>query len=76
MIARRLNLNVPNNRENKIAKTLTVANHTEVPIIQFVSSTCYSEVHHQNRCFEIEFAVANIKYNILSTLFFKENIQN
>ena len=32
--------------------------------------TCFTEVNHQNRSFNIEFAVANI------TLFFKKNIQN
>ena len=33
VIAKQLNLNVPNNIENKRAKTLTLANQTEVPII-------------------------------------------
>ena len=32
--------------------------------------------YHQNRSFNIEFAVANIKYNILGAPFFKRNIQN
>ena len=38
--------------------------------------TCFTEVNHQNRPFNIEFAVANIKYNILGAPFFKRNIQN
>ena len=38
--------------------------------------TCFTEVNHQNRSFNIEFAVANIKYNILGTPFFKKNFQN
>ena len=38
--------------------------------------TCFTEVNHQNRCFNIEFAVANINYNILGAPFFKKNIQN
>ena len=38
--------------------------------------TCFTEVNHQNRSFNIEFAVANLKYNILGTRFFKKNIQN
>ena len=38
--------------------------------------TCYTEVNHQNRSFNIEFAVANIKYNILGAPFFKRYIQN
>ena len=37
--------------------------------------TCFTEVNHQNRSFNIEFAVANIKYNIPGTPFFKKNIQ-
>ena len=38
--------------------------------------TCFTEVNHQNRSFNIDFAVANIKYNILGAPFFKKNIQN
>ena len=38
--------------------------------------TCFTEVNHQNRSFNIEFAVANIKYNILGAPFFKKIIQN
>ena len=63
-------------KENKRAKTLTVANRTEVPIIHYISKTCSTEVNHQNRSFNIEFAVANIKYNILGTPFLKKSIQN
>ena len=76
VIAKQLNLNVPKDIENTRAKTLTVANQTEVPIVHYVSMTCFTEVNHQNRSFNIEFAVANIKYNILGAPFFKKNIQN
>ena len=38
--------------------------------------TCFTEVNHQTRSFNIDFAVANIKYNILGTPFFKKHIQN
>ena len=76
VIAKQLNLNVPKNIENKRAQTLTVANQTEVSIIHYVSVTCFTEVNHQNRSFNIEFAVANIKYNILGAPFFKRKIQN
>ena len=38
--------------------------------------TCFTEVTHQTRYFNFEFAVANIKYNILGTPFSKKNIQN
>ena len=77
VIAKQLNLNVPWDIENERAKTLTVANQTEVPIVRFyVSMTCFTEVNHQNRSFKIEFARANIKYNIIGAPFFKNNIQN
>ena len=38
--------------------------------------TCFTEVNHENRSFNTEFAVANIKYNILGAPFFKKSIQN
>ena len=62
--------------ENKRAKTFTVANQTEVPIRYNVSMICFTEVNHQNRSLNIEFAAANIKNNILGAPFFKRNIQN
>ena len=76
VIAKQLNLNVPKNIENKRAKTLTVANQTEVPIIHYISMTCFTGVNHQNRSLNIEFAVANNKCNNLRTPFLKKNIQN
>ena len=76
VIAKQIHLNVPKNVENKKAKTLTVANQTEVPIIHYVSMTCFTEVNHKNRSFNIEFAAANFEYNNLGTPFFKKNIQN
>ena len=76
VIAKQLNLNVPKKIDNKRAKTLTVANQTEVPIVHYVSMACFTEVNHQNRSFNIEFAVANIKYNILGAPFLKRKIQN
>ena len=74
-IAKQLNLNVPKHIENKRAKTLTVANRSEVSIIHYNSMTYFTEVNHQNRSFEIQFAVANIRSNILGTPFFKKMIQ-
>ena len=76
VISKQLNINVPTNLQNKRAKTLTVANQTEVPIIHYISITCFTELNHQTRSFNIDFAVANIKYNILGTPFFKKHIQN
>ena len=75
VIAKQLNLNVPKNIENKRAKTLTVANQTEVPIIHYISMTCFTEVNHQNRSFNVEFAVENINYKNCGTPSFKKNIQ-
>ena len=76
VIAKHLNLNVPKNIENKRAKTLTVAIQTEVPILHYFPMTCFTEVNYRNRSFNIEFAVANIKYKILGAPFSKKNIQN
>ena len=76
VIAKQLHLNVPKNIENKRAKTLTVANQTEVPIIHYILMTCFTEVNHQNEFFNIAFAVANSKYNNLGAPFFKTYIQN
>ena len=59
VISKQLNINVPTNLQNKRAKTLTVANQTEVPIIHYISMTCFTEVNHQTRSFNIDFAVAN-----------------
>ena len=76
VISKQLNINVPTNLQNKRAKTLTVANQTEVPIIHYISMTCFTEVNHKTRSFNMDFAVASIKYNILGTPFFKKHIQN
>ena len=76
VIAKQLNLNVPKHIGNKRAKTLTVANQTDVSIIHYVSMTCFTEVNYQNRSINIEFAVANTKYNILGAPFVKKHIQN
>ena len=76
VVAKQLNLNVLKNNENKRAKTLTVANQTGVPKIHYFSMTCFTEVNHQNRSFNIEFAVANLKNIILGTPFFEKNVQN
>ena len=62
VIEKQLNLNVPKHIENKRAKTLTVANQTEIPIIHYVSMTCVTEVNHQNR-----FSTSNLQWQILNT---------
>ena len=63
VVAKQLNLNVPKNIENKRAKTLTVAIKTEVPIIHYVSMTCFTEVNHQNRSFNI-FQTLNTTFSL------------
>ena len=58
------------------SKTLTVANQTEVPILHYVTVTLNTTIEEDSRQFTIPFAVADIKYKILGTPFFEENIQN
>ena len=58
------------------SKTLTVANQTEVPILHYVTITLNTTIEDDSRQFTIPFAVADIKYNILGTPFFEENIKN
>ena len=58
------------------SKTLTVANQTEVPILHYASIILNTTIDDNSRYFSIPFAVADIKYNILGTPFFEDNIQN
>ena len=61
VISKQLNINVPTNLQNKRAKTLTVANQTEVPIIHYISMTCFTEVNHQTRSFNIDLNLLIVK---------------
>ena len=63
-------------KTNHISKTLTVANHTEVPILHKVSTSLNTSIERTSRQFIIPFAVADIKYIILDTPFFEEYVQN
>ena len=74
-IAKLLNI-ACNNKTNHTSKTLTVANQTEVPILHYITTTLNTSMVQTCRQFIIPFAVADIKYNILGTPFFKEFIQN
>ena len=58
------------------SKTLTVANQTEVPILHYANITLNTTIDDNSRYFSVPFAVADIKYNILGTPFFEDNIQN
>ena len=58
------------------SKTLTVANQTEVPILHYANINLNTTVDENSRYFSVPFAVADIKYNILGTPFFEDNIQN
>ena len=58
------------------SKTLTVANQTEVPILHYANIILNTTIDENSRYFSVPFAVADIKYNILGTPFFEENIQN
>ena len=69
-------LNIKQNNSHHSSKTLTVANQTEVPILHYITITLNTTIEDDSRQFLIPFAVADIKYNILGTPFFEENIQN
>ena len=56
-------------------KSIMVANKTQVPILFNVNLTCNLTLHYNSRQFNIPFAVANIKYNILGTPFFESHIK-
>ena len=69
-------LEIKQNNPPNLSKTLTVANQTEVPVLHYVIITLNTTIEDDSRQFTIPFAVADIKYNILGTPFFEENIQN
>ena len=58
------------------SKILTVANQTEVPILHYGIIILNTTIEDNSRSFSVPFAVADIKYNILGTPFFEDNIQN
>ena len=58
------------------SKTLTVANQTEVPILHYANIILNTTIDDDSRSFSVPFAVADIKYNIVGTPFFEDNIQN
>ena len=69
-------LNFKQNNTLNSSKALTVANQTEVPILHYVTITLNTTIEDDFCQFTIPFAVADIKYNILGTHFFEENIQD
>ena len=69
-------LNIKQTSPHNSSETLTVANQTEVPILHYITITLNTTIEDNSRQFTIPFAVADIKYNILGTPFFEENIQN
>ena len=58
------------------SKPLTVANQKEVHTLHYVTITLNTTIEDDSRQNTIPFAVADIKYSILGTLFFEENIEN
>ena len=58
------------------SKTLTVANQTEFLILHYANIILNTTIDDNSRYFSVPFAVADIKYNILGTPFFEDNIQN
>ena len=69
-------LNITQTPPHNSSKTLTVANQTEVPILHYITITLNTTIEDDSRQFTIPFAVADIKYSILGTPFFEENIRN
>ena len=69
-------LNIKHNNTLTSSKTLTVANQTEVFILNYVTLLLNTSIEDKFRQFTIPFEVADIKYNILGTPFFEEYIQN
>ena len=63
-------------RPTRNSKTLTVANQTEVPILHYANIILNTTIDENSRYFSVPFAVADIKYNILGTPFFEDNVQN
>ena len=47
-----------------------------MPILHYVTITLFTTIEDDSRHFTIPFAVPDIKYSVLSTPFFEENIQN
>ena len=58
------------------SQTLTVASQTEVPILHYANIILNTTIDDNSRYVSVPFAVADIKYNILGTPFFEDNIQN
>ena len=58
------------------SKTLIVANQTEVPILYYSNIILNTTIDDNSCYFSVPFAVADIKYNIIGTPFFEDNIQN
>ena len=68
-----------NNKQNitlNPSKTLTVANQPEVLLLHYVTITLNATKEDDSRQFTIPFAEADMKYSILGTPFYEENIQN
>ena len=55
---------------------MTIANQSEVFILQYVTTTLNASIEQTSRQFKILLAVADIKYNILGTAFVDVYIQN
>ena len=58
------------------SKTLNVANQTEVPILHYANIILNTSIDDTSRYLSPPFAVSDVKYNILGTIFFEGNIKN
>ena len=61
---------------NHASNILTVANQTEFPILHYANIIPNTTIKDSSRYSRVQFAVADIKYNILGTPFFKDNVKN
>ena len=62
VIAKQLNLIVPKIIENKRAKTLTVSNQTEVPILHYVSMTCFTSYRLSTKYYDLSRTTSKTPY--------------
>ena len=76
ILTKHLEIKSQNISTTQKSKTITVANQTEVPILNYITLTCNKEIKENSRHFIVLFAVADIKYHILGTPFFEKNIQS
>ena len=64
--------NVCNQDQDDTPKTLTIANHSEIPFEHQFSVTCFSSIETKSKYFMIPFALVDTKENAFGTQFFEK----